>query len=266
MTSDGSMTREQRKLAYQRYEDVGPGIDMIRPPEIVFLPGPMLMPFSVDRVMLGQPERQITYGGSKVSVMFAANPTRIEPLRFQTPPMCVSNGLNKFTNARGESSVIELDFAHRPCLKAQDDFFKCLRQLDQKILATMITQRSTWVPAIKSRIADADLCYNFLGTTRPRESKDGKVTYEPRINLKIWKTSELYRKGCRDPIAFTKDNVPKECWVICIIMCTGVWISKDSVSVAWSLDQALLVDAPDLDSSLIIQPTSAGPMFVGEDV
>lgn len=180
-----------------------------------------------------------------------------KPLRLQGPPMCVPFGYSTYKAARGDTNSVELDFSHRRALEDTEDFFRTIRWLDFHVLHQAITDRDKWLPGVKkSHYKDDDMYKLFNACTRMRENK-GK-SYAPRLSVKIWKTSELFKDGIRLPI--NTDSIPKDTWLRCIIECTGIWITGEKFTVGWRLLQGMIVPPPLVPTD--IPMTESTPLFV----
>ena len=244
---------------YERYHPV-----TISPPmpssKFVYMsdPEPHLEAMDFANISFTTPKR-MTFGW-KVDVLYKG-----KPISFQTPQMCCTFGLNTYKNARGNSKVMELDFWHRDRLSSVNEFYKTCRMLDKFLLDKCIQNRDRWVPQLKkSRVADKDLWQKFVGITRMRESKDGQL-YQPRFTAKIWDdksmlflpawSSEGDMEDEEESVPFTEETVTAKTWVVTSVVCTGLWLCKDSLSTGWRIDQSRIVEAPSLGPGSAAEPT-----------
>ena len=130
--------------------------------------GPRLEKFDPSKLSFGEPVRQ-AYGGSNVPVLYYD-----QPMRVQTPRMCLPFGLTVYNNTRGKSYVMDLSFKHKDQLEPTRWFFNLMRTLDGLTLAEGIRQRKKWLPAIKETHYGAkELWKLYIAMTRQRESKNG---------------------------------------------------------------------------------------------
>jgi hypothetical protein len=200
--------------------------------------------FDEKKLLFGRADRK-KYGGKHVRVSYGEQG---HALVFQTPVMRVPFGLTVYNNTRGESVVMELGFADKDLLVDEDQFFTELRRLDAAVLAAMKKRRETWCAGVNpSYTKDGELWRHFTATTRKRESKQHDV-YPPRMTLKVW--GDAMMTGCKGgpdekkPIDITKETIFPQCWVRCIVECTGIWCSGDSVSIGYKLVKGRLEPAP----------------------
>jgi len=210
-------------------------------------PPPSISEMDFKRLDYSEP-RKMAFG-YKVNVTYDG-----KPLTFQTPKMCCTFGLNVYKNKRGDSKVMELDFYHRKHLDTVNDFYKTCRMLDKHTLDNLISRRDEWVPQLKkSRVPNQLMWQKYNGITRKRESKDGQL-YDPRITVKVWDDrSTLFPQAWGDSAMDTDEDVseistetlPPKTWVVGTIVCTGLWLCRDSATLAWRLDQARVVSEPD---------------------
>jgi hypothetical protein len=213
---------------------------------------PSLGDFNPSKLSFSDPQR-MAYGGYKIDVKYAG-----KPLMLQTPPMCAPFGLTVYNNKRGKSKVLELDFYHRQMLPATEDFFRTCRMLDVNVLRAIIRHRATWIPGVKrSHYNDLNLWKKYCGITRMRESKDGQQ-YQPRFTAKIWDSQTvifpLLEEGElgamsdeeEDSMEITPDTLPKKTWLVNSLVCTGLWLSKESITMGFRVDQGRVVPEPAL--------------------
>jgi hypothetical protein len=204
-----------------------------------------LMNFRLNQLKFSEPTR-MAYGGFKVDITFAG-----EPLVFQTPVMRSPFGLTVYNNKRGVSKVLELEFYHKRAVNDIHKFFDICRALDYAILNECIKNRATWMPGMKrSHYNDADMWKRYCGITRKRETKGGQV-YDPRFTVKVWGnksvmfdrvTPGVTPEGAEETIPITPETIPKKSWMVVQAACTGLWISKDSMSPGFRLTQGRLAE------------------------
>ena len=207
-----------------------------------------LLPFDVTHVELMPPVRQ-TFGGSLINILYGKD----MQLMFQTPPMRLPFGFSKFKNTNRTTEMIELDFYDRFRNNDIEQYMRCLRQLDYFVLKTVTKNRDTWLPNLQRRkVPDEDIWKHFSGTTRQRENKEHDRSFEGRQTVKVKPTSALFAMGSAPddrPIKADETSLPKDTWVVASVVCTGLWVQKETMSIGWRLDQARIVPEPALSSA-----------------
>lgn len=216
---------------------------------VVLLPSPRLTGFTHSLLKFGSPVRT-AYGGYRVEVTYAG-----QPLQFQTPVMCAQFGLSTFQNKTGTSKSIELSFYHRRTMEPVQKFFNICRKLDSVTLNTCIERRDKWLSGVRrSHYANSEIWKKYSAITRTRVSKASGQEYDPRLSMKVWEgQSVLFGElepgetfeGGEQTLEITDETFPDRTWSKSQLECTGLWLSKDSISYGFRLLQARIVAAPD---------------------
>lgn len=207
---------------------------------------------------LGNPYR-MSIGGSMIPVLYKG-----QQLVMTTPPLRMPFGPSVYPNKDRDPSVL-IGLSYRSALtnKTSCDSFMVLKSMDEKIAATLVSERKRLLPQMKAFThSDEKVSESYRRITAPKTTASSDVPFPPMLSTKI-KLCDPSRTVAFEETQQIPGEVPfdlhegtvesffeKGNWVRTLSMCNGLFSREGMVSSSWKMVQGRKANPPTLTKGL----------------
>ena len=173
-------------------------------------------------------------------------------LRIQLSKSKVPFGISGFVQGRdqkADSSPTETSNDTLELSITDDSYFDKLHKLDKMVLENDFAYMK-YMDSLLRKTKDISVFYKTFLKIDEDTKKDDDKKYSPRLRSKLYKDSEfkynmsVYNSGSKKKIDIdiynSSEVIPKNCEVIPILSCSGIWIVNDTFGLNFIPSQLLV--------------------------